>query len=71
MSQPDTPVVTPSSPLDVLFRPRSVAVVGASFDVGSYTFRLRNNAAFNECPANVTATFNGATATSDVDIRVD
>jgi hypothetical protein len=61
----DTATTTPFGSVN------AVAVVGASFDVGSYTFRLRNNAAFNECPANVTATFNGATATSDVDIRVD
>lgn len=47
----------------------AVPVAGASFPVGTYTFRLRNNANITECPANVTATFNGATATSDVDIR--
>ncbi|MHC1726147.1 MAG: hypothetical protein AB9866_09105 [Syntrophobacteraceae bacterium] len=40
--------------------------VGSAF--GTYTFRLRDNPAFNSCPENVTASFAGATASSGVDI---
>jgi hypothetical protein len=43
--------------------------VGVGSDVGTYTFRLRNNLNFTDCPTSVTARFSGATITSDVDIR--
>lgn len=36
---------------------------------GTYTFRLRNNAQIQTCPATVMAQFSGATATSPVDTR--
>lgn len=38
---------------------------------GAYTFGLGGNPAFAICPANVTATFGGATATSPVDIIIN
>jgi hypothetical protein len=38
---------------------------------GAYNFDLGGNPLFAVCPANVTAEFGGATATSPVDIRID
>ncbi len=41
---------------------------GAGSPFGTYTFRLRDNPAFNACPENVTASFQGVTTSSPVNI---
>ena len=48
------------------FGAQNAVAAGGGF--GSYTFRLRNNVAFNTCPTSVTAQIDAATATADVDI---
>jgi hypothetical protein len=47
------------------------AVAAGVAGFGAYNFDLRGNPAFTVCPANITADFGGATATSPVDIIID
>ena len=47
------------------------AIASGVAGFGTYNFGLGGNLAFLTCPANVTANFGGATATSPVDIIID
>lgn len=50
------------------FGAQATVSAGVGSEFGAYTFRLRDNPAFDACPETVTATFGGATASSSVDI---
>ncbi len=51
------------------FGAQATISAGVGSEFGAYTFRLRDNPAFNACPDTITATFEGATASAQVDIR--
>lgn len=63
---PRTGIVTISDGGATVFGTANAVAAAPGF--GSYDFRLRDQPAFTTCPESVAAEFNGATATSTVDI---